>query len=174
MQITVEWQSKVRFYTKSVSQKLREIGHDFGFEIEPNVLNDHEDLAVRRWQLQEFLGKNNYCATRALTKLYFAYINHGRTLLRDEILISQLFADLVGKFGSVSKSVAASNSQTPRGEIVPMDGETVNSLMNKYHFLGYGRSDSYHLGMRCGGTASSPLAAVTFSPRDLDPATLLL
>src|SRR5260370_4280865 len=174
MQITVEWQSKIRFYTKSVSQKLREIGDDFGFEIEQNVLNDHEDLAALRWQLQELLGKNNYCATRALTKLYFAYINHGQTLLRDEILISQLFADLVAKFGSVSKSVAASNSQTPRGEIVAMDGETVNSLMNKYHFLGYGRSDSYHLGMRCEGTASSPLAAATFSPWDLDHATPIL
>ncbi len=174
MTVSIEWQSKVQFYAKSASQKLTEISRDFGFNIEPSILCDHEDLASLRWKLQECLGKNNYYATRGLTKLYFSYLYYGRAFLRDDKLISQLFADVIAKFGTATSAVETQNSPLPRGRIVSMDAKTVNSLMSDYHFLGYGRDDGYHVGMYCENEGDRLSAAATLSPWDLVHATPIL
>jgi hypothetical protein len=174
MGIPFEWQSKLPFYTKSARQKLVEISQNFQFTIEPAILYDHEALAVPRWKLQNALGDHNYYATRALTKLYFSYLRHGQALLQDEGLLSKLFDELISKFGSPATATIPEDSHSSGCcRLVAAEGDVVNSLMNEYHFLGYGRNDGYHLGMHC-ERSSGLIAAATFSPWDLDHVTPIL
>ncbi len=174
MKPDIEWESKIQFYTKSVTQKLLEIGRGFGFNIEPNVLSDHEHLGSLRWRLQEQLGKENYCATKALTKLYFMYLSYGKAFLYDEGLISQVIDESVSKFRHASNIAKLENPRSLRGRLVLMDASTINPLMSEYHFLGYGRTDSCHLGMRYDDRDDGLSAAATFSPWDLAHATPIL
>jgi hypothetical protein len=174
MQTNIEWQSRIQFYTKSTTQKLAEISRDFDFTIDPSVLSDHEELGSLRWTLQERLGKDNYRATKALTKLYFTYLNYGRDLLSNERLISQIIDELVHKFRHASSITKPDNYCPSRTRLVLMDAGTINPLMSEYHFLGYGRTDSYHLGVCCDDSEDGLIAAATFSPWDLDHATPIL
>jgi hypothetical protein len=168
-----EWQSKLPFYTKSVRQKLCEISQGFQFTIEPTILSAHEDLAALRWELQDALGSHNHYATRALTKLYFAYLRHGQALLEDEALLSKLFGELTSRFGSSATATISQDSQSSGSSLVVTDAGVVNPLMNQYHFLGYGRNDGYHLGMQS-EHGNGLAAAATFSPWDLDHVTPIL
>ena len=171
---SADWQSNLRFYTKSTTKKLIEIGQAFGFQMEPGVLNDHEELAELRWRLQDRIGKDNPCATRALTKLYFAYLSRGRAFLHEEHLITQLFEELRDRFGNIADSIAKVKSPQSRGGLVILDAETVNELMSEYHFLGYGRSDGHHVGLNCQDRGGGLLAVATFSPWDVGHATPIL
>jgi hypothetical protein len=173
MDTSFEWQSTLPFYTKSARQKLIEISQNFEFTIEPAILCDHEALAALRWKLQDALGDHNYYATRALTKLYFAYLRYGQTLLQDEGLRSKLFDELISKFGSPATATISEDSHSSGCKLIVMDVDVVNSLMDEYHFLGYGRNDGYHLGMQY-ERDDAPIAAATFSPWDLDHVTPIL
>jgi hypothetical protein len=179
MQADVEWQSNIKFFTKSTTAKLHEIGRSFQFAISDDTLNHHEQLGLLRWRMQERLGKTNYCATKALTRLYFAYLNYGRTLLDDESLSSKIIDDLARQFQCAEPLSVVStdndlNSAPARTRIAAIDPATVNPLMSKYHFLGYGRNDSLHLGMYCDDRKHQLVAAATLSRWDLDHATHVL
>jgi hypothetical protein len=97
-QVSNGWQARLRFYSKSASQKLTEISHNFGFEINRNILDDHDHLADLRWELQSRLGANNPLTTRALTNLFFTYLREGRPFLCDDDATTQLLDDLTLKF----------------------------------------------------------------------------
>jgi hypothetical protein len=161
----VEWQSNVRFYSKSATQKLEGIADAFGFAIEPSILRDHEELAALRWTLQSRLGKENPVATKALTKLFFAYLKGGNDFLYDNHSIERLFEKLIDQYGHHD---GQPNISGPRaGKLEVLKSETVNPLITKYHFLGYGRDDGLHLGLRCGEDSDDLMAVATFSPWDI-------
>jgi hypothetical protein len=181
MQADVEWQSKIKFFTKSTTRKLREIGRSFQFVISDDMLEHHEKLGLLRWALQERLGKSNHCATKALTRLYFAYLNHGPALLDNESLSSKTINDLASQFECVESQRAKPptndlNSAPVRTHIDAVDSAIVDPLMRQYHFLGYGRNgnDSLHLGMYCDDRKQSMVAAATLSRWDLDHANQVL
>jgi hypothetical protein len=167
------WQSDIPFYSKSPGQKLAEIERAFGFAIDPSTVEDHERLARLRWELQSRIGKTNPRSTRTLAKLFFSYVKYGRRLLHDRELIAATIEDLVGKFGGVD----AANSTCaggPRGSLGDLDPATVNELMGSYHFLGYGRGDGRHLGLRSREGTNTLLAVATFSAWDIGHADLAL
>jgi hypothetical protein len=178
MQADVEWQSKIKFFTKSTTTKLREIGDSFQFIISDDMLEHHEKLGLLRWKLQERLGKSNYCATKALTKLYFAYLDYGIVLFNDESLSSTIIDDLAHQFQSVdSRSAETTNdrgSAPARTHIAAVDAAIVGPLMREYHFLGYGRNDGLHLGMYGDDRKERMVAAATLSRWDLDHANQIL
>jgi hypothetical protein len=160
------WQSDIPFYSKSPGQKLAEIERAFGFKIDPSTVEDHEGLARLRWELQSRIGKTNPRSTRTLAKLFFSYVKYGRRLLHDRELIAATIEDLVSKFGGVN----AANSTCaggPRGSLGDLDPATVNELMGSYHFLGYGRGDGRHLGLRSREGTNTLLAVATFSDWDI-------
>jgi hypothetical protein len=177
MQSDVEWQSQIKFF-KSTTKKLREIGESFQFAISEDVLEHHEKLGALRWKLQERLGKNNYSATKALTRLYFSYLNHGPVLFSDKGLSSKIIDDLAVEFPSEESCSAETtndrDSAPLRTHIAAVDSATVDPLMRKYHFLGYGRSDSLQLGMYADDRKEHMLAAATLSRWDLDHAAHVL
>ena len=107
-----EWQSNVRFYSKSASQKLRDIADAFDFPIGQEILDDHEELATLRWKLQYELGRHNPVATKALTKLFFAYLRGGRDFLYDRESIDQLFEKLISEYRDYDVPV---NISVPEG-----------------------------------------------------------
>jgi hypothetical protein len=174
----VEWKSKIKFFKKSTTEKLQEIRSSFQFAITEDMVNDHERLGLLRWKLQERLGTNNYCATKALTKLYFAYLNYGPILLNDESLSSKIIVDLAEQFQHgvfrCADLTADMNSAPARTRIAAIDPAIVNPLMSEYHFLGYGRNDSLHLGMYGNDRDESLVAAATLSRWDLDHAAHVL
>lgn len=165
VQINAEWQANVRYYSKSVTRKLQDIGDAFGFKIQPEILSDHEELAALRWSLQNSLGKDNPVATKALTKLFFAYLRGGRDFLYDSAAIERLFEKLIKDFSH--HAVATDASVSGSGRLKVLESETVNPLISKYHFLGYGRDDGLHLGMQCGEDDDDVGAVATFSPWDI-------
>lgn len=168
-----QWQGNVPFYSKSVTQKLRGIAEAFGFTIEPGTLDDHEELAALRWRLQSRLGKDNPVATKALTKLFFAYLRGGHQFLNDDQSIEKLFNKLVDQYGyhlvdpygyyHVPTDVSAPET----GYLEVLKAEIVNPLIGKYHFLGYGRDDGIHLGMQSVKGSDDLMAVATFSPWDI-------
>jgi hypothetical protein len=165
--------SDIPFYSKSPGQKLAEIGRAFGFAIDPSTVEDHERLARLRWEFQNRIGKSNPCSTRALAKLFFSYVKYGPRLLHDRELIAATIEGFVCEFGRV----AAANGTSTRGPQVSLDTPDpaiVNELMGRYHFLGYGRGDGWHLGLRSREGTSNPLAVATFSAWDIDHADLAL
>jgi hypothetical protein len=163
--ITVQWQGNVPFYSKSVTQKLRGIADAFGFTIEPGMLDDHEELAALRWRLQSRLGKDNPVATKALTKLFFAYLRGGHEFLNDDQSIEKLFDRLVDQYGH--HDIPADVSAPETGHLEVLKAEIVNPLISKYHFLGYGRDDGIHLGMQSVKGSDDLMAVATFSPWDI-------
>jgi hypothetical protein len=173
MQVSVKWESTLKFYTKSARDKLVELSTHFGFSVDPDLLSDHERLAEVRWLLQDRLGKNNRFATRALTKLYFSYLRHGRVFLDDHARMSELFNELASVYADHSCGEAISSHHTSQVGLSVIDARAINSLMEQYHFLGYGRTGGYHLGMSC-PDGSGLAAAATFSPWDMDHATPIL
>jgi hypothetical protein len=176
MEAVVAWQSDIPFsdipfYSKSPGQKLAEIERAFGFKIDPATFEDHERLASLRWEVQSRIGKSNLCSTRALAKFFFSYVKHGPRLLHDRALIAATINNLVGEFGG------ADTASTPlagpvRGTLENLEAAAVNELMHSYHFLGYGRADGRHLGLR--SSEGTLLAAATFSDWDIDHANLAL
>jgi hypothetical protein len=159
------WQSGIPYYSKSTGQKLAEIERAFGFTIDSATVEDHERLASLRWQLSSRIGKSNRCSTRALAKFFFSYVKNGRRLLHDRELIAATIEGLVGEFGRVgAESPCAMGS---RGTLDSLDAATVNELMGRYHFLGYGRADGWHLGLRSGEGPDNLLAVATFSDWDI-------
>jgi hypothetical protein len=166
------WQLDIPFYSKSAGQKLAEIERAFGFTIDPYAVEDHEKLASLRWELQGRIGKSNPCSTRALAKLFFSYAKFGRRLLEDRELAAATMADLAVEFGGISGFDAANNARErdKRGNLEILDAAAVNALMERYHFLGYGRGSSLHLGVRS-REGTGPLQEVaTFSDWDIDHA----
>jgi hypothetical protein len=174
MQADVDWQSKIKFFKKSTTQKLTEISRGFEFAVSKEMLDDHEKLGLLRWMLQERLGKSNHCATKALTKLYFAYLKDGPGLLRDESLSSKIIDELARNFQYAESTTTGHDSEPSRTHIAMMDASIINPLMSEYHFLGYGRNDSHHLGMYCDDSKERVVAAATLSRWDLDHATQIL
>jgi hypothetical protein len=166
------WQSDIPFYSKSPSLKLNEIERAFGFKINPSTVEDHESLASLRWELQSRIGKSNPCSTRALAKLFFSYVKYGPRLLRDKALAAATIEKLVAEFDGISVIDAANNACAPsqQGSLETLDADTVNELMGTYHFLGYGRGDGLHLGLRSKQGAGIPLAVATLSAWDTDHA----
>jgi hypothetical protein len=164
------WQSDIPFYSKSPSQKLAEIERAFGFKIDPSTVEDHECLASLRWQLQSSIGKSNPCSTRALAKLFFSYVKHGRRLLHDRELAAVTMAELTAEFGGISGIDPPDNAcdGDEQGGLETLDAATVNELMEGYHFLGYGRNDGLHLGLRSREKTGPLLAVATFSDWDID------
>jgi hypothetical protein len=160
-----EWQSNVRFYSKSASQKLRDIADAFGFPIGQEILDDHEELATLRWKLQYKLGRHNPVATKALTKLFFAYLRGGRDFLYDRESVDQLFEKLISEYRDYD--VPANISIPEGGQLKVLESAAANPLVAKYHFLGYGRDDGLHLGLQCGESSDGLLAVATFSPWDI-------
>jgi hypothetical protein len=136
MQTDVEWQSKIKFFTKSTTEKLRELGRGFQFAISDDTLKHHEKLGLLRWTLQERLGKSNYCATKALTRLYFAYLNHGPVLFDDERLSSKIIDDLASQFQYAESATSDLNSAPARTHIAAVDAAIVDALLGGYDFLG--------------------------------------
>jgi hypothetical protein len=171
MGTVVAWQSDIpfsdiRFYRKSLGQKLAEIEQAFGFKIDRSTAEDHESLAGLRWRLQCRIGKSNPFSARALAKLFFSYVKYGPRLLHDEKLIADTIEDLVDRFGRIG----ALRNTCARGESLEIpDPAIVNELMDRYHFLGYGRSDGCHLGLRC-KDVNNLQAVATFSDWDIDHA----
>jgi hypothetical protein len=170
------WQSDIPFYSKSPGQKLAEIERAFGFKIDPSTVEDHEGLASLRWELQSHIGKSNLCSTRALAKLFFSYVKFGPRLLHDRALIAATMADLVAEFGGIGGIDAADNAsaRSLQGSLETLDAATVNEPMGRYHFLGYGRGEGLHLGLRSREGTGTPLAVATFSAWDIDHADLAL
>jgi hypothetical protein len=164
-------QSDVPFYSKSPGQKLAEIERAFGFQIDPSTVEDHERLADLRWELQSRIGKSNPCSTRALAKLFFSYVKHGPRLLHDRELIAATTKGLACEFGGID-AASTPLAGSVRGTLETLDAATVNELMHSYHFLGYGRGDGQHLGLR--SSEGTLLAAATFSDWDIDHANLAL
>jgi len=164
--IVSEWQSNVRFYSKSASQKLKDIADAFGFAIEPGILEDHEELATLRWKLQCGIGRDNPVATKALTKLFFAYLRGGHEFLYDGESADQLLGKLINQYRDhdtpTNNSVAAG-----AGQLKVLDSAAANPLIAKYHFLGYGRDDGLHLGLQYGEGSDGLAAVATFSPWDI-------
>jgi len=162
------WQSDIPFYSKSPGQKLAEIERAFGFKIDPSTVEDHEGLARLRWELQSRIGKTNPCSTRALAKLFFSYVKYGRRLLHDRELTVATMAELVAEFGGISGIDAANNAcaQSQQWSLETLDAATVNEMMGRYHFLGYGRDDGWHLGLRSRDGTGPLLAVATFSAWD--------
>jgi len=163
--ITAGWQANVPFYSKSATQKLKGIADAFGFPIERAVLEDHEDLATLRWRLQSRLGKDNPVATKALTKLFFAYLRGGHDFLNDDQSIQKLFDELIDQYAH--HGVPADVTAPETGHLKVLKAEIVNPLISKYHFLGYGRNDGIHLGMQSGKESDDLVAVATFSPWDI-------
>jgi hypothetical protein len=170
--IAAEWQSSVPYYSKSASQKLKGIADAFDFAIEPKILDDHEELAALRWKLQCGLGRHNPVATKALTKLFFAYLRGGQDFLYDKESVDKLFEQLIGEYGGydIQTSVGASEG----GRLKVQEAAAVNPLIAKYHFLGYGRDDGLHLGLQSGEGSDGLMAVATFSPWDIDHADHIL
>jgi hypothetical protein len=173
MGAVVAWQSDIPFYSKSPGQKLAEIERAFGFKIDPSTVEDHECLASLRWELQSRIGKSNPCSTRALAKFFFSYVKYGPRLLHDGGLIADTMKELVAEFGGID---AANNSgaRDRLGSLETLDAATVDEEMGRYHFLGYGRSEGLHLGLRSKEGAGTLLAVATFSNWDIDHANLAL
>jgi hypothetical protein len=165
MSIVAEWQSHVPFYSKSASQKLKDIADAFGFPIEPGILEDHEELANLRWKLQCDLGRHNPVATKALTKLFFAYLRGGRQFLYDREAVDQLFKKLINQYRDYD--VPTNISVPEGGQLRVLESQAANPLIAKYHFLGYGRDDGLHLGLQCGEGSDGLAAVATFSPWDI-------
>jgi hypothetical protein len=165
MSIVAEWQPHVPFYSKSASQKLKDIAEAFGFKIEQDILDDHEELAKLRWNLQSDLGRHNPVATKALTKLFFAYMRGGRRFLYDRELVDQLFKELISQYRDYD--VPMNISVPEGGQLRVLESNTANPLIAKYHFLGYGRDDGLHLGLQCGEGSDGLAAVATFSPWDI-------
>jgi hypothetical protein len=174
MGAVVAWQSDIPFsdipfYSKSPSQKLAEIERAFGFQIDPYAVEDHERLADLRWELQNRIGKSNPCSTRALAKFFFSYVKHGPRLLHDRELIAATTEGLVGEFDGMD-AASTPLAGPVRGTLETLDVAIVNDLMGRYHFLGYGRDDGWHLGLLPGEGTNAPLAVATFSAWDIDHA----
>jgi hypothetical protein len=164
--------SNLPFYSKSPNQKLAEIGQAFGFEVDSATLEDHESLASLRWQLQCRIGPRNPYSTRALTKLFFSYAKHGRRLLQDGEFAAATMAEITAEFRGISGFDAANNvrEQGKQGNLEILDAAAVNELMERYHFLGYGRGGRLHLGSRSREGAGPSHEVATFSTWDIDHA----
>jgi hypothetical protein len=168
--------SNLRFYSKSPSHKLAEIGQAFGFEVDSATHEDHESLASLRWQLQCRIGPRNPHSTRALAKLFFSYAEHGRRLLQDGELAAAKMAEIAAEFGGISGFDAANNAheRDKQSNLEILDAAAINELMERYHFLGYGRSDGLHLGLRSREGAGPLQEVATFSTWDIDHADMSL
>jgi hypothetical protein len=166
--IAAEWQSSVPYYSKSASQKLKGIADAFGFAIDSRILDDHEELATLRWKLQCGLGKENPVATKALTKLFFAYLKDGHEFLYDKDAVDQLLETLISEYRDYDVQTNVSSAQG--GQLKVLEAAAANPLIAKYHFLGYGRDDGLHLGLQCGEGTDGLTAVATFSPWDIDHA----
>jgi hypothetical protein len=163
--IVAEWQSNVRFYSKSASQKLKDIANAFGFTIEPSILDDHEELATLRWKLQCGIGRDNPVATKALTKLFFAYLRGGHEFLYNRESVDQLLEKLIDQYRD--HNIPTNNIVPVGGQLKVLESAAANPLIAKYHFLGYGRDDGLHLGLQCGEGSDGLAAVATFSPWDI-------
>jgi hypothetical protein len=163
--VVAEWQSNVRFYSKSASQKLKDIADAFGFTIDPAILDDHEELARLRWKLQCGLGRDHPVATKALTKLFFAYLRGGHEFLYDRVSIDRLLEKLIDQYRD--HDVPTNNIVSVGGQLKVLESAAANPLIAKYHFLGYGRDDGLHLGLQCGEGSDGLAAVATFSPWDI-------
>jgi hypothetical protein len=81
-------------------------------------------------------------------------------------------AGLAVEFGGINGIDAANNvcERDQQGGLETLDAATVNELMGRYHFLGYGRGDGWHLGLRSREGTGPLLAVATFSSWDTDHA----
>jgi hypothetical protein len=173
MDAVVAWQSNIAYFSKSAGQKLIELERTFGFKIDSVIVEDHENLAGLRWELQSRIGKNNPYSTRALSKLFFAYLKHGSHFLDDNELTRDTINSLAEAFGRPGVHKGECVGGTP-GTLETLGGARVNELMREYHFLGYGRSDGWHVGLRSRDGAGDPLAIASFSAWDISHADLAL
>jgi hypothetical protein len=150
--MSISWSATIPFYAKSVSTKLEEMSKVFGFEISQEILNDHVQLANYRWQLTQSLGRDNPVSTKALTKLFMAYLKDGRKFLYHKQAVNDLFAKLINEYDNRIRIVQFND----REDIHIIDSRVANQLISQYHFLGYGRDNSSHIGNKFGIGSFSP------------------
>jgi hypothetical protein len=148
----IAWEATIPFYAKSVATKLEEMSKAFGFGISQEILNDHTQLAILRWQLSQALGSDNPVGTKALTKLFFAYLRDGRKFLYHKQAVDNLFSKLITEYDKRIKIVQFNDKE----EIDIIEPKAANALISNFHFLGYGRDNSFHIGNRVGIGSFSP------------------
>lgn len=130
---------------KSVTQKLRGLAEDFGFEIDQQVIDDHEKLALIRW----FTDTGDHPLAGKLTsQIYFNYIQYGRDYLNE-----RHGKDLIYPF---EKLVIDANN-----EIDIINDEIASKIVSDFHYLGYDR-EGFHLGK---GVDNKLVALATLTPQ---------